>query len=655
MASKDKHNSGNEKQFDPNKYQPFDGKKSSLEAWEKLAKMYLRMKDSAEWVIERDTATRNGIVAAAGWSNEQKMDDQYISWQLLYVTFLPYRKTILDQVNEGTTDFATKAWKDVWKSYMIEDAVEGADLGNQMRAAKFFDGEFENYIDTITHLNHKLKSLNQAQPEAQLVNEILQHMLAWTINNKDTSSSNAWSNFIDTFNKNRANPLLYTLALLVTEGKAKERDIQNAQVIAASLSKHGGKRKLAAMQASGDGNDDEKIWCDECGEHFTMHCVHCHRNNHFKRTCNFWRHEVKNGGRGGGSGGGYGGGQPSRGRGRGRGGFRGRSRGRGGFVPRGGGGGAGGAGGGKKKKNVKCFKCNEVGHYADKCPNAEFINNALHSPHPHALMAGGSSPASATSTAASPSSAVSATAQSAAGAGAAPVRRGNAAFGTLHAPTPAESAAALMATTAQSELAALCQPPPYVAMPKKGDRGTVPPVPRFGVAMMMRGEEDDGDLKIPAYAFNPDLREGLGMNEDPTDVHYFVVDSGSNMTFVSDSALLSDTAPSQVTVTCLGPDPIQGDVDGTLLGFLEDEHGNRHGTNGVGTYLPGTETSLFSVSRAARLGHTIIHQGHPATGRHCMELAGTGTFIPFVWSDSARLWFLPFYRRAQRLRDRVEM
>eukprot|EP00961_Rhodomonas_salina_P147983 1992421-Rhodomonas_salina.1 len=118
-----------------------------------------------------------------------------------------------------------------------------------MRLAKYFEGEFEHYIDEIVDLNIKLTSLNQAQPESQLVNEILQHMLAWTMNKSDSPAVNAWSNFIDTFNKDRADPARYTIALLESEGKAKERDIQNAQAIAATLSKAGGKRKLAAMQA----------------------------------------------------------------------------------------------------------------------------------------------------------------------------------------------------------------------------------------------------------------------------------------------------------------------------------------------------------------------------------------------------------------------
>eukprot|EP00961_Rhodomonas_salina_P073663 989983-Rhodomonas_salina.1 len=113
MLGKDKHSSGNYKQFNLNKYPGFNGKKSSLADRKKLAKMYLRKQDRAEWVIERDTATRNGLIQAA-WTVQMKMDDQYTAYQLLYVTFLLHHKTILNKVKEGIGDFATKAWKDIW-------------------------------------------------------------------------------------------------------------------------------------------------------------------------------------------------------------------------------------------------------------------------------------------------------------------------------------------------------------------------------------------------------------------------------------------------------------------------------------------------------------------------------------------------------------
>eukprot|EP00961_Rhodomonas_salina_P263780 3565149-Rhodomonas_salina.1 len=120
MLGKDKQTAVSDKQFDPNKYPIFNGKKSLLTDWEKLAKMYLRKQDRAEWVMESNNAASNAIISP-GWMAQQKMDDQYTAYQLLYVTFQPFRKTILDQVNEGAndSDLATQAWKDIWTSYVI--------------------------------------------------------------------------------------------------------------------------------------------------------------------------------------------------------------------------------------------------------------------------------------------------------------------------------------------------------------------------------------------------------------------------------------------------------------------------------------------------------------------------------------------------------
>eukprot|EP00961_Rhodomonas_salina_P162848 2193851-Rhodomonas_salina.2 len=99
-----------------------------------------------------------------------------------------------------------------------------------------------------------------------------------------------------------------------------------------------------------------------------MHSTYCHCDNHFKCTCNYWCHDVKNsGGDSCGS---------SRGKGRGHG--WGASKGRGGnsrgwSTPRGGSSGRRGKGlGGKTDKSqVRCYNCNKLGHYANKCPNCK--------------------------------------------------------------------------------------------------------------------------------------------------------------------------------------------------------------------------------------------------------------------------------------------
>eukprot|EP00961_Rhodomonas_salina_P000149 1595-Rhodomonas_salina.1 len=69
-------------------------------------------------------------------------------------------------------------------------------------------------------------------------------------------------------------------------------------------------------------------------------------------------------------------------------------------------------------------------------------------------------------------------------------------------------------------------------------------------------ESNSEEALLSPFAFHSNLTEGLGVNEDSSDVHYFVVYSGSNMIFVSDAALLHDAVPSNVVLTALGPEPL---------------------------------------------------------------------------------------------------
>eukprot|EP00961_Rhodomonas_salina_P195896 2644321-Rhodomonas_salina.2 len=92
------------------------------------------------------------------------------------------------------------------------------------------------------------------------------------------------------------------------------------------------------------------------------------------------------------------------------------------------------------------------------------------------------------------------------------------------------------------------------------------------------------------FAFHSNLTEGLRVNKDSSDVHYFVVDSGRNMIFVSNSALLHDPVQSNVTETSLGPEPLLAESNGQQIGYLQDENCQGHGMPGAGTYIPGTQT-----------------------------------------------------------------
>eukprot|EP00961_Rhodomonas_salina_P156473 2107094-Rhodomonas_salina.1 len=66
--------------------------------------------------------------------------------------------------------------------------------------------------------------------------------------------------------------------------------------------------------------------------------------------------------------------------------------------------------------------------------------------------------------------------------------------------------------------------------------------------MALTGEVEptNEEALLSPFAFHSNLTDGLGVNEDSSYVHYFIVDSGSNMIFVSEANLLHDPVPSNV-------------------------------------------------------------------------------------------------------------
>eukprot|EP00961_Rhodomonas_salina_P178504 2407743-Rhodomonas_salina.1 len=202
-----------------------------------------------------------------------------------------------------------------------------------MREAKHFKGEFTKYIAEIDAIYTEQKNLNCQEGMTCFVADILQHILAWCMTNKDNAAAGAWHNFVNNFNQQHRNKQTYVLTHLSREGKFKERDIENAKVITQATSgKNTGKRKLASFHANGSDNDG--IWCDECQDQSSTYCTHCHSNNHVKKHCLVWKHEQKTGNS-----------MPrGRGRGRCRGGFR-------------GGGNSGNSGGGKGRGGGSYNNC----------------------------------------------------------------------------------------------------------------------------------------------------------------------------------------------------------------------------------------------------------------------------------------------------------
>mmetsp|Transcript_46512 Transcript_46512/g.95137 ORF Transcript_46512/g.95137 Transcript_46512/m.95137 type:complete len:166 (-) Transcript_46512:4210-4707(-) len=148
------------KQHDPNKYPIFNGQKSGLETWEVEAKFYLENTDQVSWVLERDAATRNAILAAnAAWTNAEKIGDQDKGFQLLWHTFKGTKKNILDCTTPGVGLWCTDTWKEIWKDFMGEKHLEIAELLNGLLAAKKFSGEFRTYIDKIDTIHQRMTEL----------------------------------------------------------------------------------------------------------------------------------------------------------------------------------------------------------------------------------------------------------------------------------------------------------------------------------------------------------------------------------------------------------------------------------------------------------------------------------------------------------------
>ena len=370
------------KQFDPNKPPKFSGTKAALEKWEKQASFYLRRQDRAEWTIIRNDADRAAAKNPA-WSADVQNEDQWKLWEIVYDTFIPFkREIVMGVVEESGPEWATKAYKAIWDDYMLGETVESNELDSRMREAKHFKGEFTKYIAEIDAIYTEQKNLNCQEGMTRFVADILQHILAWCMTNKDDAAAGAWHNFVDNFNQQHRDKPTYVLTHLSREGKLKERDIENAKAIAQAASgKNTGKRKLASFHANGSDNDG--IWCDECQDQFATHCTHCHRNNHVKKQCLVWKHEQKTGnstprgrGRGRGRGGFRGGGNSGNyggGKGRGGGSYNNRGRGRG----SGNRGGYGSHGGDSSKGKQGCFKCGEHDHISSRCPHADFIRKCL--------------------------------------------------------------------------------------------------------------------------------------------------------------------------------------------------------------------------------------------------------------------------------------
>ena len=595
-----KESSVSSRQYDPTKMPYWNDQKADLLDWEKKATFYLRRQLEADWTLIRDDARRANKIKPA-WTNGDKESDQQLCWELLWHTFHPYKSTLLEKHEQHEGDyanhpeFATDAWKAIFRDYMGDDSVESMDLGTQLRDAKFFSGEFDAYIDHIIDLQRRLTTLNQNIPENQLVSDIIAHILSYAIKSKDP----AWHNFVDNFDQINRGRATFTLDELRTAGKMKAKQIHAAESI--DSGKAGGKRKLAAFQGAkigGHAAETGEVICEECDDKFTVHCTYCHCNNHFKRTCNHWRfanrgehNQSPARGRGNGN---Y--------RGRGRGGYRGRGRGsprssnRGNY--RGGGRGGNGAGGGDKS-NVQCYRCKQFGHYSNKCPFAGNIDQAV----------GLAAQASAVQPPDIPPAPQAQPAeQPAAAAGAPAARKSAVRFG--------------------AGAAAVAHGVPRIAMP----------------AIQV-------NIGVNLNALNACSAPRKGFVSTSARTVWFVVDSGANLHLVKSDVNVLNPKDAEITIQGIS-DEVAGSFTGSLRGSIVASNGDTMEVEMEVCKIPNLPFNLFSVPTAVMQGHEVVHAGRPDSGRHGLWLNSEQArkFIPFVWCRDSNLWWLGITPENLRLR-----
>ena len=192
-----------DRQYDPQKMPIWTNMKADLDNWEKLASFYLdRQSKNSSWTLIRDDAARTAKMNA-GWSAEMIQADQSLCWELLWQTFFQYKKTVLIEhlkyeKNPAHPQWATQAWKSLYAEYAGNEAVEVLQLTTKLNMAKYFTGEFDDWIDNIINIQEKLKALKQGVNESQLVSDVLTHMQHYL----QTSHDSNWANFPGNFRQN---------------------------------------------------------------------------------------------------------------------------------------------------------------------------------------------------------------------------------------------------------------------------------------------------------------------------------------------------------------------------------------------------------------------------------------------------------------------
>ena len=156
-------------------------------------------------------------------------------------------------------------------------------------------------------------------------------------------------------------------------------------------------------------------------------------------------------------------------------------------------------------------------------------------------------------------------------------------------------------------------------------------------ALICDGQTRQG---VPILAFANGHLDSWNRARTPAE-HWFVVDSGSNQHLCSDERFLHRGEILQSSITGIGDAQLSATAHGPLLGRVTDSNARKSDILSWGMFIPTSRVSLFSVIQALLAGNTILHEGHPARGRHGLLLQDTSTFVPFVWCPQTGLFWLP--------------
>ena len=139
-------------------------------------------------------------------------------------------------------------------------------------------------------------------------------------------------------------------------------------------------------------------------------------------------------------------------------------------------------------------------------------------------------------------------------------------------------------------------------------------------------------MQTDAYDHLPPLEEGE---------EWMIADSGANRHYHRHNRFLFRREKMNNAIGGMtGDNQAATDEFGIFACRLEDEDKINHTITSVGYSVLEAKVGLFSKVQCCFAGNTVIHSGHPETGRHSIILKGSNTFIPYHFDHHTLLWWV---------------